>query len=470
MLPAAFWLVDGYGGSLRLRPPHVYAFGRDEEAHIEIDDGLVSRRHCELAWDDGGWRITDLASRNGTWVNGRRIGQPQPLADRDEVQVGSQRFRLVALPPDADAGQAVRAALREAQATVDGPTGQELRGELGPAGVLPMLQFLSATRRSGVLTLEGGGVRRIALAAGALRAARYAELTGEDALRAIVADAGGPGFVFADGAVLDPAEAVAGDPIALLASLATATSIGGVDQDDLRKAQTLQARLLARLPRIEGYDLGVVYESHAAVGGDFYDIGPLADGRQLIVIGDVAGHGVQAALVVAMTVKTLRLLREGSRDPVEVMARLNDALLGDLLQGQFVTAFAAALAPATGDLEVVLAGHHPAWIGDSAGTRPVGASGMALGLVPSTIMRKALKPVRVQLPAGALLIQVTDGLLEAVDGAREEYGEERMVARLAAGVGAGEAAQVVLDGLATDVRAFAGQLADDLTMIALRRR
>lgn len=365
------WLVDGYGSGIRLRPPHRYAFGRDPESHVEIDDAQVSRRHCELAWLDGAWTASDLSSRNGTWVNGRRIAASTRLADRDELRVGGQRFRLVVAPAGSGCEQAAALALRDAGATADG------------APALPP----------------------------------------------------GP----------------------------------SVDADDLRRAQNLQSRLLARLPNLDGYELAALYEPHAAVGGDLYDIGPLADGRQLVVLGDVSGHGVQAALVVAMAVKALRMLRPAHSEPARLLAGLNDAILGDLLPGQFVTCFAAALEPASGGLEVVLAGHHPAWVVDAAGARPVGATGMALGLAPARLMERSLRPVRIDLAPGALLLQVTDGLLEAADASGEEYGEERMLARLTADLAAGCRPQALLDGLAQAVRTHAGALADDLTMIAMRR-
>ncbi len=470
-----FYLADTYGRVYRLRPPHTYSFGRDEQVNFQITDGLVSRRQCELRWQaDARFTIIDLASRNGSWLNGERLSGERPLRDNDTLRIGGQAFTFRVLPRGADASALAKEASDDGMATMEQVPGSQLssaaviKGQLGKGGLLPLLDFFSMTAKSGALNLADGGI--VWLLDGAPIDAGQGEMTGLEALQALAAAPGGSEFTFVEGQAAPAGPRITGDSRALLISLARASVDSGIDADDLRRAQNLQARLLQRIPSLAGYGIGVRYQAASSVGGDLYDIGQLPDGRVLIVLGDVSGHGVQAALVVAIAVKSLRMLRPTCSDELDLLVRLNEEIRSDLLPGQFLTCFAATLHPATGQMRVVLAGHHPGWLCVDGRVTEVGRSGMAIGLSSSDMLRKSLHPVEFTLPHGGMLVQCTDGLLEAQIAGGEEFGDQRLIAMLEDADLARLGAQEKLDEVASRFTQQAGvTLADDLTLLSIER-
>ena len=240
---------------------------------------------------------------------------------------------------------------------------------------------------------------------------------------------------------------------------------------DLERAQAVQTHMLAAMPQLDGYQFGVHYEAHSKVSGDFYEIMTMRDGRTLMVIGDVSGHGVQAALVVATALKSLRMLARDLEQLPDLLAALNDELNDDLLPGQFITVFAALLDPIRSHLQVLLAGHHPAMIANPDAPqmlRRVGKPGMALGLVAGKAFRASLHLDEVLLAEGDILLQCTDGLIEAINEDEVEFGIARIAGSLLS------ASDLQMDALvrqvAKDVTDFCNQdLEDDLTVLAFRR-
>lgn len=249
----------------------------------------------------------------------------------------------------------------------------------------------------------------------------------------------------------------------------SSTSVSSELSDDMAKAKSVQQHMLSDLPEIPGFELAVHYTGHSGVSGDFYEVIRQADGRVLILLGDVSGHGMQAALVVATALKTLRFLARQAGDLASLLTQFNDEIRTDLLPGQFITMFAAILDPDACSLTCIRAGHHAALIANlGAGVvlRRVGQQGVAIGLVPGATFAKSLKPEVVELQAGDVLLQYTDGLTEASDPQGNEYGEGRMCGCLLAGLD--QPLQELVDGMAEDVLDFAGgTLADDLTLLSL---
>lgn len=256
------------------------------------------------------------------------------------------------------------------------------------------------------------------------------------------------------------------------ASPTTATLSRGRDEplsDDLAKAQNVQRHMLADLPRPRGYELAVHLSPHAGVGGDFYEVTALRDGRILIALGDVSGHGVQAALVVVTALKTLRFVARSTSDLTELVCRFNDEIKPDLVPGQFITLFAGVLDPANRSFTCLRAGHQPAILVNLAREdvlRRLGRAGMAVGLASGQAFAATLRPVAMQFEPGDVLVQSTDGALEAMDAAGVEFGEARYLASIMSRYET--TAQEIVDGIAEDARAFAGgQIGDDLTVLAV---
>jgi serine phosphatase RsbU (regulator of sigma subunit) len=238
-------------------------------------------------------------------------------------------------------------------------------------------------------------------------------------------------------------------------------------QQQKRFADTMQRSLLPRVyPKIEGLELGDVYESSARldVGGDVYDFLRLDDGRLAVVLGDVTGHGIDAAADMAMAKFVFRSLAREHPEPADFLAAANQVVVGEVAAHKFITMLYLTLDPATGAVACGCAGHPwPRLVGPGGAVSVLEARGLALGIDPG----QSYDELRAELPAGGALVLYTDGVIEARrDG--EIYGEDRLDALLAAkgGLPAAELARAVVD----DCRVFTGgDLTDDCAVVAIRR-
>ncbi|HSP39681.1 MAG TPA: SpoIIE family protein phosphatase [Frankiaceae bacterium] len=235
---------------------------------------------------------------------------------------------------------------------------------------------------------------------------------------------------------------------------------------------TAMARALQRVlippapPRIPGLDVAAGYRpagSGDEVGGDFYDFFPIAAGDWIVVLGDVSGKGVEAAIVTSLARHTIREAAVRLVDPSEVLRELSDVLLGHET-GRFCTAVLLRLRMQDGGCSVsVSSGGHPLPLlvranGDIA---EVGASGSLLGAIRAVELRNGT----VSLAAGDAIVLYTDGVTEGRRG-KEFYGEERLLAAVRRGR---EAAATLVDAVLDDVLTFQAQDArDDIAVVVLR--
>ncbi|MBA3685808.1 MAG: serine/threonine-protein phosphatase [Planctomycetes bacterium] len=237
---------------------------------------------------------------------------------------------------------------------------------------------------------------------------------------------------------------------------------------DLDLAGGILGKILSPMPSVPGWRFGALFEPQDQIGGDFYEIQRLDDHRWFVAIADVTGHGVQGAMVVVSALKALRYAIKSERTLVDILAKLNEDVKPDLLDGQFITCFAGILDISTSKLECVCAGHHRAVLMREAGTvmvERVGERGPALGLIRGDMFKKALKPRTIELAPGDLFVQFTDGLSEAMDGNQKEFGERRLIGRLLHE--AEGPFEEMLQHTSAAVRRFAmGILGDDATILA----
>jgi sigma-B regulation protein RsbU (phosphoserine phosphatase) len=234
-------------------------------------------------------------------------------------------------------------------------------------------------------------------------------------------------------------------------------------------ARKIQRSLLPRDPVAPpGYDLATEGRSCAETSGDYLDVVPLADGGLALVVGDVSGHGLGAALFMASARALLRTLLHTQRDPVAAFSGLNAFLCRDMPDESFMSLFAAVLEPAGRRVRYVSAGHNPPLLWRPDGSlRELERTGPVLGVLSDAEFGLAEGP---SLAPGDALVLYTDGLVEAQDPAREIYGEDRMRASLARHAASHLGAKPVLDGLLADLDAFAaGRPADDdVSCVVLR--
>lgn len=241
-------------------------------------------------------------------------------------------------------------------------------------------------------------------------------------------------------------------------------------QHDMDLAECIQMKLLPdTLPVIDGYDVFANVIPCEKVGGDLYDVRPLPNGEFCLVLGDVSGHGIGAALLMSHVLAGLRYLQERITDPVELVAALECRLLPNLGDGQFVTLFAAVLDPETGSLRYVNAGHWPPMVLGPGCCQQLEPTGTPLGLLRSPQERGRGK---CRLDPGGAMIVVSDGVPECRQGSEFylEAGLPRFMETWEKKV-AGLSARKLGRELLEDVRRFRGHLPadDDLTLLILKR-
>jgi serine phosphatase RsbU (regulator of sigma subunit) len=252
----------------------------------------------------------------------------------------------------------------------------------------------------------------------------------------------------------------------LAAQAALALDKARLSEQQRRFFDTMQRSLLpASIPETPGLEIGHLYESPARldIGGDVYDLMTLPDGRLAAVIGDVTGHGIDAAADMAMVKYLFRsLAREHSR-PGDFLAQANEVVVGEITPGKFVTMAYLIIDPARAVVACAAAGHpSPRLVRPDGTVTTLPAGGLALGVEGGQLYDDVEKP----LPPGAAVVLYTDGVLEARREG-EIYGEERLDALLArhASLPAEELALAILQ----DCREFAsGELDDDVAVVVLK--
>ena len=242
-------------------------------------------------------------------------------------------------------------------------------------------------------------------------------------------------------------------------------------KSDLEIARDIQLAMLPGAVR----DLGDVSISGITrpantVGGDFYDILTMTDGRLVIALGDVAGKGSPAALLMALLLAMLRTLVDEDLDAARLVTRLNAQVLRHSPRSRFITLFYGVYDPRTGALEFVNAGHLPPIIRRASGQlEEVGTaetSGLALGMFEEATYATS----RVTIEPGDLLVLYSDGITEAENASGRPFDETGLETVLTAQ--AEKDTEHIGRAILAAVQAHAGEvkLADDLTALVLKRR
>jgi sigma-B regulation protein RsbU (phosphoserine phosphatase) len=238
---------------------------------------------------------------------------------------------------------------------------------------------------------------------------------------------------------------------------------------EVELASEIQRQILPKgVPDVPGFELAGWSRPARHIGGDYYDFFRL-DGehdRLALVVGDVSGKGMPAALLVSTLHSSLRLLAERLSIRPELLERLNRHILESSAANKFITLFAGELDPATGRLVYLNAGHNPALVLRASGAiERLGPGGLPLGLLPGASYRAE----RLELGAGDLLCLYSDGITEAASPADEEFGLARLAGVLESECKRPlpEVVRAVEDAV---TRFVAGEpQGDDQTLVMLRR-
>jgi serine phosphatase RsbU (regulator of sigma subunit) len=235
---------------------------------------------------------------------------------------------------------------------------------------------------------------------------------------------------------------------------------------DLEIARQIQFGLLPFEPfHREGTSVFAAVRPANTVGGDYFDIIELGERHVALAVGDVAGKGIPAALLMALLQGSLRTLLSAGLRGADLMRTLNAHLHANIPSNRLITLFYAEYDPFTGTLRYVNGGHNAPFVLRPSGVERLPATGVALGIVPDAVY----DVLETRLAPGDRLFLYTDGITEAFDALENEYGEARLEARLTAHREL--APPDLIESVREDVLAFCGNVRprDDMTMMLVAR-
>ena len=535
--------------------------GRHPDCQVVLDDAAVSRHHAQITSEDDCYFIEDLGSRNGTYVNGRRIDGRAPLLDGDRVLICDLSFEFHLASPsemlmgtllsdktssstfvldEDEMGQYRSKIMSKLEVSTDyGSIHVSAKPETKLAAMLEITQSLSRTMSVGdILPRLLDSLFKVFLQADRAfvimndpdqkrlvpAAMRHRRESDEERVRisqTIVRDAldRKEAILSADAASdqrFSMAQSIAdfrirslmcapminseGEPLGViqvdtdnqrnrftaddLEVLVSVAAQAGMAVDntqmhervfqqralarDLELAHRVQRGLVpAAPPEVEGYHFFHFYNPAYQVGGDYYDYVPLSDGRHAVIVADVAGKGVAAALLMAKLSGEVRFHLASMNNPADAVREINSMFSRPDWEDRFVTMVVAVLDPREHGLTLVNAGHMPPMLRHSGGTvEEIGQdeTGLPLGVLEEYEYESYYR----QLERGDFLTLYTDGISEAMNVDKQLYGLERLSNQISApAVNVTDLGHLILD----DVRAFVGtqRQSDDMCLACFGR-
>jgi serine phosphatase RsbU (regulator of sigma subunit)/anti-sigma regulatory factor (Ser/Thr protein kinase)/transposase len=250
-----------------------------------------------------------------------------------------------------------------------------------------------------------------------------------------------------------------------------------VEQERMHKemqvAQEIQHALLpAAFPEIEGYDLATIYQAAKDVGGDYFDFVWIDDNTLGIVVADVSGKGVPGSLVMTMIRTAIRLEARGNKNAVDILKRVNDFVSDDVKRGMFVTIFLVVLDAEQRRISFASAGHNPLVLYRASDRKTyfLNPKGIPLGMqLPEGVnFGGKLEADSVRLHKDDLLVIYTDGVTEAMNPRRDQYGMDRFLNFIRDH--ADRSADDFVACLEEDLAKFTGNAPqnDDITLVAIK--
>jgi sigma-B regulation protein RsbU (phosphoserine phosphatase) len=237
---------------------------------------------------------------------------------------------------------------------------------------------------------------------------------------------------------------------------------------DLEQASAIQRGLLPKnAPEVPGLDLAGYNVPCRGVGGDYYDFIQCLDGRIALLVADVAGKGMPAALLMSNLQARSQVLFDDPTNLAALVGRLNRVIKANVPENRFITFFIGVIDPATGEMTYVNAGHNPPLLVHRSGRlEKLAPTGMILGILP----KAEYEEKTCRMDEGDVVVLFSDGITEAsrpdVD---EEFGEERLASILVET--RGRPAKDVSEVIQQRLQAFThgAPPADDLTLVIARR-
>jgi serine phosphatase RsbU (regulator of sigma subunit)/anti-sigma regulatory factor (Ser/Thr protein kinase) len=236
---------------------------------------------------------------------------------------------------------------------------------------------------------------------------------------------------------------------------------------ELEIARSIQLSLLPKvLPRVPGYEVAGFCASARQVGGDFYDVLKLGEESLLMIIADVMGKGIPAAIFAAILRSVLRAVPEWTNQPAHLLQRVNRLLYKELSGvDMFITAQLVYVNTSECRLVTASAGHCPALLDNGREVKKLSADGLPLGIMPDTTFSAHVE----RLTPRSRVLLYTDGLTEARNPSGELFGQDRLLDWFRANAQTSKTAEVIRDELAAELERFQSSASsqDDQTFLIM---
>ena len=240
---------------------------------------------------------------------------------------------------------------------------------------------------------------------------------------------------------------------------------------DLKLARRIQNALLPKhVPDVPGCSLAAFSLPAREIGGDYYDFFLMDDDLVGVAVADVSGKGVTGAILMSICRSVFRASVRSSRSPADTLRRINRIMAPDIYEDMFISVLYAVFNSRTFELTLARAGHpKPILLAASGELRELDSGGMAMGMGDADVFDACIEEVRVSLAPGDTLAVYTDGIIEAMNDRREDWGAPRFQDVLRASAGRG--ANIAVDAVRRELAQFIGYELqyDDMTLVVMQR-
>ena len=243
---------------------------------------------------------------------------------------------------------------------------------------------------------------------------------------------------------------------------------------DLRLASSIQRYLLPEnLPQTDSLEFAVKSLPQQLIGGDFYDFFKLPHGKIGVVIGDVSGKGIPAAILMALCQTKLRYIAMSGKSPAQTLCLLNSEMVHAMRSDMFITIIYLVIDPKSGEAKFARAGHEPPLLAradSDEAAQPLKSSGMALGMVSEELFDEVMEDASFKMNSGDVLVLYTDGLTEAVNPEGGEFTAKKLAQTIS--TLRSRNANDLNDEIIKSVESFMGpgnKYGDDLTLLTVKK-
>lgn len=243
---------------------------------------------------------------------------------------------------------------------------------------------------------------------------------------------------------------------------------------DLRLASSIQRYLLPEnLPQTDSLEFAVKYLPQQLIGGDFYDFFKLPHGKIGVVIGDVSGKGIPAAILMALCQTKLRYIAMSGKSPAQTLCLLNSEMVHAMRSDMFITIIYLIIDPESGEAKFARAGHEPPLLAradSDEAAQPLKSSGMALGMVSEELFDEVMEDASFKMNSGDVLVLYTDGLTEAANPEGGEFTAKKLAQTIS--TLCSRNANDLNDEIIKSVESFMGpgnKYGDDLTLLTVKK-